>query len=643
MKLGKFNIVYCIIILIVGLFISINLPSTTLFARAEENIITDPDTPKEPEVEEEINILFVGNSFTSYNGNNVGKILESIASSQGKNINATTICHGSAMLSYYAFPNTKYQSYYKELQLALLTDNFDYIVLQEQSKCGIEAPEESMYPAIEHLKMLIDIYQPEAEVLLYVTHGYENGSLTNVNGNKELLSADEFQKYVQMSYKYIADKLDIRTVNIGQAFARTNINYPDMNLLSSDNKHPNYSGYFLAASCFYRAIFNEPPTDAAAEPMGCSIAEEIREKLYKMTDDFLALTTTTKTIYIGQELTLKYVTSNEADEITWESLNPSIASIDENGVVTAKNTGNALIVAKTASGLCDLCYITVEDEELYKKGFIFETSYIEVEKGEIVQLVPKTSTTVLNGQIKWSVSSRTIASITQDGLVTTLAPGKVTITVADKLSEKTASYVIYVRFSAPTKISATTVKNSANKTNEADIKLKWSAVNGATKYTIYRSSYKNGTYVAIGTTSNRSYTDSKVKTARRYYYRVSASNSHANCESAKSTVYAVITAPTTPTIKKTYANNKKIKITWSRITSANGYIIYRSSNNGKTYKEVARTTSNRKITYTDTNVKKRRNYLYKVVSYRNANDTTYYSNYSPAVKIKAYKPTKAKN
>ncbi len=643
MKFNKSRLIYFIIILLFGLFISINLPSNTLSVEAEENTSEQPDPSSDPEVEDPINILFVGNSFTSYNGNNVGEILENIAASQGKNIVATSICHGSAKLIYYAFPYTNYQSYYKELQLALLTGDWDYIVLQEQSKYGIEDPEGSMFPAIEHLKTLIDIYQPEAEILLYMTHGYVNGSLTKVNGNNELLSTTEFQQYVQMSYKYIADKLELRTVPVGEVFARTNYNYPEINLISSDNKHPNYTGYFLAASCFYRAIFNEAPTDATAEPDSCSLTEETREKLYKMTDDFLALTTTIKTIYTGQEITLKCVTSIEDEQITWESLNSSIASIDENGLLTAKKPGTALIMARTASGLQDLCYIKVEDKELYKKGFIFATSYYNVEKGDKLQVVPQISSTILSDQIKWSVSSKSIASVTSDGIVTALAPGKVTVTVTDKISEKSASYVIYVRFTAPTKISVKTVRNATNKTNEADINIKWSSVEGATKYIVYRSSYKNGTYVAIGTTSNRSYTDSKVKTARRYYYRVSASNSYANCESAKSTVYAVITAPTTPTIKKTYANNKKIKITWSRITSASGYIIYRSSNNGKTYKEVARTTSNRKISYTDTNVKKRRNYLYKVVSYRNANDTTYYSNYSPAVKIKAYKPAKAKN
>lgn len=186
-------------------------------------------------------------------------------------------------------------------------------------------------------------------------------------------------------------------------------------------------------------------------------------------------------------------------------------------------------------------------------------------------------------------------------------------------------------------------KNSnrvANKAREANVKITWTAVSHATSYTVYRSTSKNGSYIAIGKTAARSYTDKKIKTSKNYYYRVTASNGYAKCESEKSTVFARVIAPTTPSITKTAANNTRIKITWTRKTSATGYIIYRSSNNGRTYKEVARTTSNKKISYIDKNVKKSKNYCYKIKAYRNLGDKTFYSNYSSPVKIKAVKEKK---
>ncbi|HCO51223.1 MAG TPA: hypothetical protein DIT21_07400, partial [Oscillibacter sp.] len=40
--------------------------------------------------------------------------------------------------------------------------------------------------------------------------------------------------------------------------------------------------------------------------------------------------------------------------------------------------------------------------------------------------------------------------------------------------------------------------------------IKWAAVAGASKYEVYRSGSKDGTYTLLGTTTNLNYTDSKA-------------------------------------------------------------------------------------------------------------------------------------
>lgn len=180
--------------------------------------------------EEPVHVLFIGNSFTASNGFNIGTLLEEIAASQGRNIDTRAIHHGGAQLLYYTSPSSKYAAYYKEVQLALLTESWDYIVLQENSKGCIENTTDNMFPAIEQLKRFINIYQPDAEILLYMTHGYADGTTTSLNGQDVLLSKSQLQQYTQMAYKYIGDKLELRTVPVGVAFARISKNYPDINL-----------------------------------------------------------------------------------------------------------------------------------------------------------------------------------------------------------------------------------------------------------------------------------------------------------------------------------------------------------------------------------------------------------------------------
>jgi len=53
-------------------------------------------------------------------------------------------------------------------------------------------------------------------------------------------------------------------------------------------------------------------------------------------------------------------------------------------------------------------------------------------------------------------------------------------------------------------------------------KLTWKAVNGASKYWIYRAESKNGTYKLIKTTEETSYTNSSAVNGKTYYYKVKA-------------------------------------------------------------------------------------------------------------------------
>lgn len=55
-----------------------------------------------------------------------------------------------------------------------------------------------------------------------------------------------------------------------------------------------------------------------------------------------------------------------------------------------------------------------------------------------------------------------------------------------------------------------------------EVTLNWSAVPDAASYVIYRSPVTRGGYVAIGETSNTSFTDSSAENARLYYYVITA-------------------------------------------------------------------------------------------------------------------------
>ena len=84
------------------------------------------------------------------------------------------------------------------------------------------------------------------------------------------------------------------------------------------------------------------------------------------------------------------------------------------------------------------------------------------------------------------------------------------------------------------------------------VALMWSRVEGAAKYSIYRSDAQYGTYKLIAITTDTEYMDSSILPNSLYYYKVSATNKLAE-ESEKSVYYWVFTREglASPTVKPT--------------------------------------------------------------------------------------------
>ena len=78
-------------------------------------------------------------------------------------------------------------------------------------------------------------------------------------------------------------------------------------------------------------------------------------------------------------------TNAENKNVTWESSNPSVATVDENGLVTAKGIGNATITVKTIDGeFIDTCNVVVSEIIIYTVTFKDKdnTYTSEFEEGE---------------------------------------------------------------------------------------------------------------------------------------------------------------------------------------------------------------------------------------------------------------------
>ena len=139
-------------------------------------------------------------------------------------------------------------------------------------------------------------------------------------------------------------------------------------------------------------------------------------------------------------------------------------------------------------------------------------------------------------------------------------------------------------------------------------KLSWNAVEGATKYWVYRST-DGKNFTVYTTVTGTSFTNSGAASGTKYFYKVQAVKvvNGKNIASAFSSTKSIITTLAQPSVSATTANGKP-KLTWSAVTGADKYYIYRSTD-GKnfSYYDTATSTS-----YTNVSAKKNTKYFYKV-------------------------------
>ena len=167
--------------------------------------------------------------------------------------------------------------------------------------------------------------------------------------------------------------------------------------------------------------------------------------------------------------------------------------------------------------------------------------------------------------------------------------------------------------------------------------ISWDKIDNVTGYKVYRYDVKTESYKLIKTISDASttsYTNSKLTSATKYLYKVRSykivNNKTHNGDYSSS--LAATTKPPTPTVKLTSPSTKKIKLTWTNISSrTTGYNIYMATSKNGTYKNIGSTS---KKSFTKGSLKKGKTYYFKVRAYRTIDGKKVYSSYSSIKSIK---------
>jgi hypothetical protein len=177
--------------------------------------------------------------------------------------------------------------------------------------------------------------------------------------------------------------------------------------------------------------------------------------------------------------------------------------------------------------------------------------------------------------------------------------------------------------------------NAKNK----NVTVTWNKVEGATGYLVYKkantATAKWVRVAEISGGSKTSYTYTESNTSKQYVYTVRAIR-----KSGSTTVYSYFNSEVTSLANPKLVNagynnvkNKKVTVTWSTVSGATGYIVYKKVNkDGAKWARVATVNGGSKTSYTYTENNTSTQYIYTVRAVRKSGSATVYSYFNAGIK-----------
>mgnify|MGYP002166334095 FL=1 len=146
-------------------------------------------------------------------------------------------------------------------------------------------------------------------------------------------------------------------------------------------------------------------------------------------------------------LTAKVSPEDATDKsVVWKSEDESIATVDQEGLVTAVKGGSKTMITATSGEFSASCAVTIEEDVIPVKGITLDKEIIEMAVGSSCRLnATITPSDATDKTIIWDSSDETIAIVSSSGVIAALKEGDVTITAYSSDRKKSASCGVFIK------------------------------------------------------------------------------------------------------------------------------------------------------------------------------------------------------
>lgn len=307
-------------------------------------------------------------------------------------------------------------------------------------------------------------------------------------------------------------------------------------------------------------------------------------------------------------------------------------------------------------------YIASPPEEEKEKGIKLNETSITLKRGEKFQLTAEVlNPDFVNEDVVWRSSEPLIADVDNNGLVTTSNKyGSVSI-CASVVGESVYCDVyvppeegFYISWRDKVFYNKTFGKSltqynvfqvKADAGGRGRIKVSWKKQKKAKRYELQRARIRGGKYKTIAKQKKVKYTDKAVKAGTGYKYRICSVGTDGRRRYSK--VVKVRTSgkiaadeklePPSHVEAKSYDDSRVVELKWKKTEGADGYCVYRRTEDGLRYKPVRVLRGNKKTRLYDEDLRFFCVYEYKVAAFWDRKGKRVYSEKSYPVQIRTYK------
>lgn len=195
-------------------------------------------------------VLFIGNSYTEVN--NLPQLISHLATSTGDTVEYAAQTPGGCT----------FQQHLTGALSLIRQGGWDYVVLQEQSQLPSFPESQFMsqcYPFATQLCDTIRKYNPEANIVFYMTWGRKNGDQQNCPYFPPLCTYEGMDSLLYERYMMLAEDNQAMVSPVGYVWRYIRSNFPDIELYQADESHPSLAGSYAAACTFYTTLFGKTP------------------------------------------------------------------------------------------------------------------------------------------------------------------------------------------------------------------------------------------------------------------------------------------------------------------------------------------------------------------------------------------------